>query len=226
MPRRRGNWSVHELERLRALYPRVAEPRLACLLGRSVQSVQRRAREMFTRAGRRGEWTAAEDTTLRQAFGVLSLRAIGLVLARPVADVRKRAAVLRARRCEGAWSPREETRLKRLYGSRSDADLEVCLSRSRADIAAAAVRLCLSKNKGCAVSGRRAAVKTMPRWSLADTALLRELYNDHDNLEIAHRLGRTVTSVANKASQLGLRKSPSVLRRTGRRNVSTRYRPV
>ena len=222
--RRRGNWSVHELERLRALYPRVPESRLARLLGRSVQSVQRRAREMFARAARRGEWTAAEERMLRDAYGVLQLRAIALVLARPVAEIRRRAALLRSRCRQGEWSPGEETRLKRLYGSRSDADLEVCLSRSRADIAAAASRLCLSKDKGLKVPRSRAVVRPMPRWSLADTALLRELYTDQDNLEIARRLGRTVTSVANKASQLGLRKSPSVLRRMGRRNVGARYR--
>lgn len=223
MPRRRGNWSVHELERLRALYPRVAEPRLARLLGRSVQSVQRRARDMFARSVRRDEWTAAEERTLRQAYGVLPLRGIALVLARPVVEIRKHTAVLRGRCRQGAWSRREETLLKRFYGSRSDVDLEVCLSRSRADIAATAARLCLSKDKRFTAPRRRAPVHAMPRWSLTDTALLRELYNDHDNLEIARRLGRTVTSVANKASQLGLRKSPSVLRRMGRCNVSVRY---
>ena len=42
-------------------------------------------------------------------------------------------------------------------------------------------------------------------------------------LEIARELGRSVASIANKANQLGLRKSPALLARIGRANVAIRY---
>ena len=45
---KRGNWSTHELERLRSLYPRSKEEHVARLLHRSVSSVSRKAREIFS----------------------------------------------------------------------------------------------------------------------------------------------------------------------------------
>ncbi len=63
----------------------------------------------------------------------------------------------------------------------------------------------------------------MPRWTLAEMGTLRSLYPDRDNLEIARRLGRTVASVANKANQLGLKKSRDLLADIGRVNVRSRY---
>jgi hypothetical protein len=63
----------------------------------------------------------------------------------------------------------------------------------------------------------------MPRWSPAETERLRALYPDRDNLTVAKELGRTVTSVANKANQLGLKKSPGLLADIGRANVGVRY---
>jgi hypothetical protein len=128
--------------------------------------------------------------------------------------------VLRARVRRGAWSRAERQLLKELYGTRSDEDLEVSCSRARADVAAMAAQLCLAKDKRFAArSGAR-----MPRWTAAEVERLRQLYPDRDNLEVARRIGRTVTSVANKANQLGLRKSPSLLADLGRSNVAVRYR--
>lgn len=217
---RRGGWSFHELARLRELYPRVAEERVARLLGRSLDSVRRRAKAMFRRPPRHGPWSAAEDDRLREAYGVLPLRAIALVVGRPAAAVRERARTLRASRRGEAWTDEELGRLKRLYGSRADDALEVCLSRARTEIAEAAAELCLAKDKG--MRAVRALRPTMPRWSSTEVALLRELYPEHDNLEVARLLGRSVTSVANKASQLSLVKAPHVLGRLGRGNVARR----
>jgi len=92
-------------------------------------------------------------------------------------------------------------------------------SRKRpAEIVAKARELCLAKDK------RMVAGTRMPRWSSAEVARLRQLYPDHSNLEIARTLGRSVTSIANKAHQLGLCKSPATLRTMGRRNVGLRRR--
>ena len=63
----------------------------------------------------------------------------------------------------------------------------------------------------------------MPRWTQTEIEQLRALYPDLANLTVARRLGRTVTSVANKANQLGLKKSPHLLADIGRTNVGMRY---
>ena len=63
----------------------------------------------------------------------------------------------------------------------------------------------------------------MPRWSLDDIGVLREMYSGHSNLDIAKRLNRTVKSVVSKAHDLGLKKSEERLRVMGRENVRVRY---
>ena len=223
--RKKGNWSSEELERLRLLYPRCSEDRIVSIMNRSPESVRRRARELFQRPVWRREWTADEDLQLRISYGVLDLRYLALVLARNQRDVQERIEFFRQNRWRGAWTRAETLLLKQLYGSRSDVDLEVCLSRSRVQIARLARQLCLSKDKRfvAAVPSASEARKPMPRWSSEDERRLTALYPHRDNLEIARHLGRSVASVANKASQLGLKKSPKVLREMGRKNVAVRY---
>lgn len=206
------------------LYPKCPEERVVSIMNRSPTSVRRRARELFQRSPRRGEWTADEDRQLRISFGVLDLHALALVLARSERDVSQRIGHLRGVRRRDVWSQGELSLLKQLYGTRSDEDLEVCLSRSRAQIATVARQLCLSKDKR--FSSREQVGepnRAMPRWTVEDERRLVSMYANRDNLDIARRLGRSVASVANKASQLGLRKSRRVLREMGRRNVSVRY---
>jgi hypothetical protein len=217
---RRGAWSVQELQRLRQLLPRRGVEATALLLRRSPASVTRTATALLRVAPRRGDWTASDDALLRGSWGALEPRRLARMLGRPAAEVRRRAAALRTRVRTGAWTRGECQVLKQLYGTRADDDLEVCLSRPRGEIAAKAAELCLAKDKRCpARAGAR-----MPRWTRAEVGRLRQLYPDHDNLEVARRIGRTVTSVANKAYQLGLRKSPALLADLGRSNIALRYR--
>jgi hypothetical protein len=217
---RRGNWSVQELERLRQLLPRRGVQATATLLRRSVASVLKKAAMLLRVPPRRGDWTDSDDALLRESWGAVEPRLLATMLGRPAADVRRRAGVLRARARRGPWSRAEQQQLKELYGTRSDEDLEVCCSRARADIAAMAAQLCLAKDKRFAArSGAR-----MPRWTDPEVQRLRAVYADRDNLEVARLVGRTVTSVANKANQLGLRKSPTLLTDIGRSNVAVRYR--
>lgn len=222
---RRGNWSVTELERLRQLLPRRGVEAMAALLRRSVASVHRKAAEMLRVPARRGDWTASDDQLLRESFGALDLHLLSLALGRQPADVRRRADLLRTAVRRGPWTRAEDTLLKDLYGTRRDADLEVCLSRTTADIGAAARRLCLAKDKRFAAQSEpeAAAAQRMPRWTAAEVERLRAVYPDRENLEVARLLGRTVTSVANKANQLGLKKGPQVLTDIGRKNVGLRY---
>jgi hypothetical protein len=241
---RRGNWSVQEMERLRNLLPRRGVDVTATLLRRSPASVQRKAQELLRVPPRRGDWTDSDDTLLRDSWGVLEIRLLAMMSGRTVVELRRRAGELRARRRTGPWSHAERQRLKDLYATRRDADLEVCLSRGVADIAAMASELCLAKDKRFTARGARrtsggAAGSTngttgsngaatapparMPRWTATEMERLRALYADRENLAVAKALGRTVTSVANRANQLGLRKSSRLLADIGRVNVAVRH---
>ena len=79
---KKGSWSAQELHRLKELFPRCSQDRVAQLLGRSVRSVRRRAIELFERAARRGSWSDEEEEQLRVSYGILELADISLVLAR------------------------------------------------------------------------------------------------------------------------------------------------
>jgi hypothetical protein len=237
---RRGNWSVQELERLRLLLPHRGVEQTAALLRRTPDSVLRKALDLLRVTPRKGAWTDSDDWQLRQAWGAVELRLLASMLGRPASEVRSRAAELRSRLSSGPWT-REETRLlKKLYGTRADEDLEVSLMRSHSEIATAARRMCLAKDKkfqsacnsaaaekapGVGKGGKLKPVlrSRMPRWISAEVEKLREIYPDYDNLTVARELGRSVTSVANKAFQLGLHKSAALLASIGRSNIAYRY---
>lgn len=231
---RRGNWSVQEMERLRQLLPRRGVQYTAVLLRRSVDSVFRKALDLLKVPARRGPWTTSDDARLRDSWGAVEVRLLGPMLGRPIAEVVRRASELRARLRSGAWDRSELQALKELYGTRHDEDLEVALQRPRTEVVAMAVTLCLAKDKRFAAQTQRPREapatqpvvpprQAMPRWQVEEIEKLRELYAELDNLEVARRLGRTVTSVANKANQLGLKKSPRLLADIGRNNVGLRY---
>lgn len=220
---KRGNWSTHDLERLRALYPRSPEEHVARLLRRSVDSVKRKAQEIFVGHDKVDRsWTAGDDLQLRQGFGVVDGQVLSLVLGRSMSAVDARIEHLRNSLKTGDWSRLEVGLLKKLYGSRGDEDLVVCLSRELHDIKDKAAELCLSKDKGF-LARSKVSPQRMPRWQSAEIELLRALYPKTSNLELARQLDRSVASVANKANQLGLKKHPTVLQEMGRRNVATRY---
>jgi hypothetical protein len=238
---RRGNWSVQELERLRSLLPIRGVASTAVLLRRSAESVQRKAMEMLKVPPRKGDWTDSDDWQLRLAWGAVELRLLAPMLGRPANEVRSRAGELRQRKATGPWSREELRLLKKLYGTRTNEDLEVCLMRGRVEIAGAAQKMCLAKDKrfrseqvqlpfltsspadlATSASGSRASSR-MPRWTSTEVDRLREMYPDQDNLSVARALGRTVVSVANKAYQLNLCKSPEMLADIGRLNIAHRY---
>lgn len=220
---RRGPWSALELARLRELYPRSRLDTIATLLRRSPEGVRRRAQQMFRQPIRRGAWTADDDAQLRLGWGAVELRDLAVVLGRAQRDIRRRAEILRALRKRGPWDQSEERLLRRLFGHRSERDLEVCLSRAADDIAATARRLCLGKDKR--IRAGSGGAERMPRWTPQEVARLVALYPRNENVVVARQLDRSVASVANKASQLRLRKRGDLLEQIGRRNVAARGRP-
>lgn len=229
---RRGNWSVAELGRMRQLLPRRGVADTATLLRRSPESVARKALELLRQPPRRGAWTESDDERLREAWGALEPRLLAPLLGRPVAEVLRRVAELRRHPRRGPWTRAELQRLKEFHGTRSNEDLEVVVGRPRAEIEAQALAICLAKDKRFAAQRPAArsdgaatacSPRRMPRWTAEEIAELRRIYADLDNLVVARALGRTVTSVANKANQLGLRKGSALLAAIGRANVAQRY---
>jgi len=220
--KRSGAWSAPELDYLRRWYGTRPIALLARYLRRTPSSVRARARELFAGRRRRDPWTEADDERLRLGYGAVPDAELALALRRTQADVRARAAALRARARARPWTSADDALLKRVYGTRSLAALEVCLQRPAADIEAAARRLCLGKDRRFLAAARAHA--RMPRWSAAEVARLRALYPTNDNLAVARELGRSVTAVANKANQLGLKKRRAWLRRTGKAHAVRRWR--
>lgn len=217
--RRRGTWSSHELARLKELWGRSSEEQVARVLGRSLESVQRRALALFPGRTRRGRWTSEEDRILRLGYGGSRLETLARVLGRSLHDVEARIAKLRSVQRKGKVPASDEAILKRVYGTRDPDSLEVALARPRAIIERAARELCLGRDKRA-----HAGKVRMPRWTEADVKTLVRLYPTHDNLAIARTLERTVQSIANKAWQLGLEKGPDALARMGQQNVARRWR--
>lgn len=189
-------------------------------------------------------WSNYDDWILRLAWGTVQISFIATILKRSAEDIRQRAIQLRARR-SGRWTQTESQLLKKLYGSRKNEDLEVTLMRSGAQIEAAAKQLNLIGNRS-PVEMRKIAADlgkdnpgtrrkstnsrtrpqrgSMPRWSQAEIDKLQTLYSDHGNQQIAIILGRSITSIANKAWQLGLTKSSEQLTLIGRNNVARRHK--
>ncbi|MFT4844181.1 MAG: hypothetical protein ACI8UD_001266 [Planctomycetota bacterium] len=222
------------------LLPHRGVEQTAALLRRSPDSVQRKALDLLRVTPRKGDWTDSDDWQLRQAWGAVELRLLAPMLGRPANEVRLRAAELRSRLKSGSWTREEMRLLKKLYGTRADEDLEVSLMRSRSEIARAAQRMCLAKDKkfqsacnnaiatktpSAGKSGKSKPVvrSRMPRWTSAEVEMLRQIYPEHDNLVVARALARSVTSVANKAFQLGIHKSAALLTSIGRSNIAHRY---
>ena len=218
MSRSKRAWTFQEVDRLRRLYPRSREDIVARSLRRSVESIRRKAREVFGGETRRGPWSEAEVRCLREGYGALTTSSLCLVLQRTVRDVRGKIRELRNNLKSGEWSAEERAFLKKHYGHRKNRDLVVCLSRPLAEIRDRAHELALAKDK------RVLPRPEMPRWTEAEVDRLRQEYPGRETVELARDLGRSAASVANKANQLGLRKDEALLRRIGSRNVSTRYR--
>jgi hypothetical protein len=73
--------------------------------------------------------------------------------------------------------------------------------------------------------GVRTKVVGWSRWTRQEVAVLRKMYRNRSNAEIAGVLGRKVVSVVFKARRLGLAKSRKRLSQMGRENIRNRWHP-
>jgi hypothetical protein len=221
---RKGRWTRAEIDRLKDMYGLRPEPAIARELGRTTSSVRKMAEELFRGARKNGPWTAQEVQELKRYLGATAPEVIARILGRDPTEVRHQIFELGRIQQPGRWSREEVLRLRRLYGTRSDEDLALIFGRSVEAIGRIARKYCLAKDKAFAkrLAGQGGATK-MPRWSDEELELLREMYPDRPNLEIAQRLNRSVKSVVSKAHHLKLKKDLERLQEMGRENVRLRY---
>ena len=222
---RRGRWSAEEVARFKDLYGLKDEATIARELNRSITSVRNMARTVFDRDPRTGPWTAAEVEKLRVHLGASTVETMARILARPKEEVQAQIAELARVRRGGPWSQGDINEFKRIYGTRTDEDLAIVFGRRMEEVKRKAEDLCIAKDKAFLrrKTGGKEATR-MPRWKPEELELLKELYPELSNLEIAQRLNRSVKSVVSKAHNMGLKKDSSRLREMGRQNVSLRYR--
>jgi hypothetical protein len=62
------------------------------------------------------------------------------------------------------------------------------------------------------------------KWSQAEIKLLKQLYPEHPNVEIARRLKRSLSSVIAQGFKLGLKKSPGRLAQMGQEHMARRWK--
>lgn len=221
---RRGRWSQVEVRLLRDMYGLRDIKAIARELSRSEESVRRKAESLFKTAARNDPWTGQEVERLKLYLGLNTPEVIARILGRTLAEVEREIFALGRITRDGPWMRDEVQQFRKIYGTRSDEDLSVIFGRPISTIRALAGELRLAKDKAFLRRQHGKGASRMPRWSEEEFQLLRELYPDTANLEIARRLGRSVKSVVSKAHHLGLKKNPERLVEMGRENVGLRYR--
>ena len=221
---RRGRWSHAELALLKDWYGLRDEETIARELNRSPASVRKMAATLFRETKRSGPWTVQEVQALKRYLGVAAEDVIARILGRSPSEVKSQIFELGRIKTKTSWSQKELQRLKRIYGTRSDGDLAVIFSRSVDSVREQATKLCLAKDKAFLRKTKGTGSTRMPRWQPEELELLRRLYPNTPNLEIARQLDRSVKSVVSKAHHMGLKKEIERLREMGRQNVSLRYR--
>jgi DNA-binding CsgD family transcriptional regulator len=123
----------------------------------------------------------------------------------------------------GRWTRPEIQKLQRLYGSHSNQQVARFLGRSVASIERQAELYRLAKDKVFVKGQLGKGVYQMPRWLPEELKLLRRIYKNLSNLEVARRIGRSVSSVVAQANKLGLYKSAHRLEGMGRENIRGRW---
>lgn len=187
-------------------------------------SVRKMAEQVFPQATRRGPWTAGEVQELKKYVGATTEDVIARVLGRTPEEVKRQITELGRIQEAGRWTQADVAELKRIYGTRTNEDISIILGRPVEAIDRQAAKLCLAKDKAFLRKLAGTPSTRMPRWSAEEIELLRKLYSDHSNLEIAQQLDRSVKSVVSKAHNLDLKKNRTRLEEMGRENVSLRYR--
>lgn len=220
---RRGRWSQAEISLLKDWYGLRDDVAIARDLNRTPDSVKKMADYVFRGARRDGPWTSNEVQELKKYLGATTPQVIAKILGRDLDQVQKQIFELGRLQHNGRWTRDEINQFRRIYGTRSDEDISLIFGRSLEQVRRLAQRYCMSKDKAYVRKQAGRGATKMPRWTADELNLLRELYPETPNLEIAQRLRRSVKSVVSKAHHLELRKGVERLREMGRENVALRY---
>jgi len=220
---KKGRWSQSEVALLKDWYGLRDNQSIARELNRTTESVQRMADLVFRHARRNGPWTSTEVQDLKRYLGATTPEVIAQIMGREVKEVNQQIFELGRLMHNGRWTRDETMYFRRIYGTRSDEDLALIFGRSVDQIRRQALRFCLAKDKAYTRKQVGRGATRMPRWSEQELDLLRRLYPNTPNLEIAKRLNRSVKSVVSKAHHLDLKKDIERLREMGRENVALRY---
>lgn len=212
VPPRKGAWTDSDDWQLRQAWGAVELRLLAPMLGRPANEVRTRAAELRRRLNS-GSWTREEKRLLKKLYGTRSDEDLEVSLMRSrseIAAAAQQMCLAKDKRFQAACN----------RAATQSANGEAAGGRT------AGSRSAGGKSGSSKASGRNKGVvrSRMPRWTTAEVEQLRKLYPDHDNLAVARALGRSVTSVANKAFQLGIHKSAALLTSIGRSNIAHRYR--
>lgn len=206
VPPRRGAWTESDDWQLRQAWGAVEIRLLAPMLGRPSSEVRQRAGQLRQHRSQ-GDWTRAELQLLKKLYGTRSDADLEVSLMRSSADI----AAAAQRLCLA--------KDKRFQAAQASSDRALANSRLANGVRVSGAKV-LEPGAGGKGSRERAP---MPRWTSAEVERLRALYPDQDNLTVARALGRSVTSVANKAYQLGIHKTAELLTTIGRSNIALRY---
>lgn len=230
--KKRGNWSVEELTKLRASFGRRPISQLVRELKRSEETILHRAQKMFAGDKKSGPWTQEDLDSLREMVGCSELETMALVLGRSKQSVLAKLRALSKEKQKGRFTEDEILFLKTFGPSRPDWALAIAMGRDVAVLRRKAKALGLGKDKRLEevpIPEMEPIVRLapqprpkMPRWSVEDCQILRERYPNVSNLQIAKALNRSVSSIVAKANELRLKKDPLRLEEMGRENAARR----
>jgi len=111
------SWTAAEHRRLRSLYPKLATPEVAQLLGRSVKAIASRAKVLgITKAignGGRRKWSRADDRLLRSTYPHVATKEIAAAFDLPIHTVFGRAKRLGLEKTQAYMQSPAACRLRR-----------------------------------------------------------------------------------------------------------------
>lgn len=203
-------WTEKEDRLMRQHYRRKTVKEIAGMLGRSTNSVQKRAQDLNIAGARNTQgaprkWAPEEDRIVRRHHKRLTPEEIAEKLGRTPGAVTARIKTLKLgpppkkrEHDHRPWLPEEEDLLRKEYGKVRGRDLAGKLGRSVRAIRVRALHLGLAES--------RPRSSPIQPWTAKEDKLLRKLYGTLTYDEIAERMDRTLLSVQGRVRVLGIQK--------------------
>jgi len=204
-PRRRKPWTKLENQRLRLLYPKYSNLRLAREFGRTTTAIANRASALGLRKdvskgyqlplSDRRNWTGKETVFLLKHYKTMTFSDIAAAMERSCNSVAAKALRLGLKKNK-LWTTEENKRLRQFYHKYSLKELakEFNCSRYGLFIHAKKIRL-----------PRKASPLSKYMWSREEIKYLTKNYHLMPSRHLAKHLKHPVLAIRHKASELGLR---------------------